>query len=1481
MAYKYDDSQSELIQRKEFYWIKQWPKQDNIYHGMHPRFSIEHFIQKSSHLRLLGHQQFVRNFMNPNTKNKRLHLEWSTGSGKTLATIAIAMTFIESFRIEKDLGHQEIGSIFIIGFSERQFKAELLRYPEFGFITKEEQIRMDKLRRIAAKGNMQDLNVYTEFVSRIKSRLTNRKGNGYFRFYGYKAFVNRILISNEEFNINTMSEEEIRKALAAGKITYNEDLLKEFKNSLIISDEIHNVYNSLEKNNWGIAIQAVLDREPSVRILTLSATPFNNSPTEVVDLLNLLLPKEERVSKSTLFHPNGKLKNGSLEKIGELSKGKFSFLIDTNPKNYPTMILEGDQIPGVPYLKFVRCPMSPFHYETFKNAKESEESMMHDNQYLIDFALPNPGSTKTGIYRAINIKQDIPAASQSWKDKNGIDYQKNRIVGNIFEAKRIGQFSTKYETLLQHVLYAIQHQQGKIFIYHNVVHMSGVLFIEQLLLRNGILDEYSGSSDNTLCSICGRTKREHKKTGGSEGPEGPSPGGPDSDPASSGSLADNESDSDNSVDTLDGESMKVNPPSMAGINDSTTDNMTINNLATNESYDMPCNKKTRDPFDLSSRLVVERSRTSMIFGEKSVGSLASMELGEEKFYYIDYLDIEPETPEGRKLLADWLEKMAAISAPLYIRVHNETQGTLAKILLSDHGFSYHTCTQEYSYILRQPSGKSKAEANSKTKLGGNPFAKKRKAAGPTTKIANRYGSQHDFIPVRFVMAHSEVEKKKLDQSLEKYNSVDNIEGQNFMILVGSKIIKESYDLKAIQNVFIVGRPDNISTFIQIRGRAIRKNSHKGLPPEQQIVRIKIFVTSMPDKKTLSYEEQKYKEKLLTYQEIQQISKYIHENAIDAAINTDKSIQNSAGDPLGILPFNPQTIIRKPISLAQLSKNTFSIYYAKQEINTIKVIIKRLFIELSSIWTYDELFEAVRNPPEGYEHEINTELFTKANFNIALSQLVWRRQKNYVEPIITKTEAIKKGGANGAQATSENESDLFIEGIEGKNFLPEVTGGSIATTPEDLEFFDDSDGPKSGGAENNKTEIPTETINKMIDSLFNPYDKMIYLQNGYPYVIVPIVDGKTQLYCLFQYDEKKAQPNIDFEMLYRLNRDDYMSSINMNSFVQTKRIDFDYVEKKKIFIRKHRDTLIENMENIVCEYGSMFHIKFLEECIEYVFNVWTNPNVEKSPDHDFYFKMLYYYDLLSLVMWAYTCKPKIFQNYTRYAIPVKAKDIKLKTLQKYENREEELEDVSPPDDSDLASSGVINLLKATYNKTSNYWIPKEFRTEYNKILNKTSDLFAGRKKKSKTFVKVNADLLPIGHYISEFPRIYHPEKGWDENPIYLQNEEDYRENNFIVGFDERSATGVHIRFKIRNPIHNIKKHKDSRETEKGTVCKSKSKEYLIGVAKKLDVLVPDKVNVEELCVLIRSKLIRLELKERIKKSKIKYFYFHYEKRPETR
>ena len=1419
MAYLSQDDPNlinDLMARKEFYWLKKWKndKHTSITDDIIPRFILDDAINKSGYLRLLGHQLFGENYFNPNTEYKRLHLKWNTGAGKTIGGISIAMNFIKKYNIERDFGNIEIGTVYIIGPAERAFKMDLLRFPELGFVSREERIKLDKLRRSANTGNIQDLEKYKELNTRIKKRFTNRKNNGFFRFLGYRAFVNRLFVAKPGFDINNMTEEQIMTALAENNITLNEQLLSELKNSLLICDEIHNVYNSAEKNNWGIALQAALDQVESLRCVTMSATPLNNSPAEIIDLLNLLLPKDKRVERSDFFKNSKELKPGALEKIAKLARGRFSFLIDIDPKYYPRVENIGESIKSIPYLKFIRCKMSPFHYATYKHVYNG--ALSQDSQYLVDFALPNPENDKIGIYQTGSVRKMIPTASQKWKDKHGIDFIDGKIVGDFLLRENIGYYSAKYAAVLDEIMNDIKKSAGKIFIYHNVVIMSGVLFIEQLLLKNGFLDEHSASSDNTICMRCGKTRKEHPKKGGNDTLV----------IQERITLAEN-TEMENTTNSI--LSHDITREQIIKTIDGKTSTYIINNADNGGSVkydDTPVLTILHDS-DTSYVDISNIMAFSMDF--EIITELINNILKNKNIYF--KIDKPTSTTDSTKFIGN----VKQLGFEEYIDLYNYV------VLLKKVNNNY-----EYNQTVFEPVI----------------------YAEPTETLG---GGHHDFTPARFIMAHSDIEKTQMDQSIDRFNNLDNVDGSHFLILVGSKIIKESYEIKAVQNEYIVSRPDNIPTLIQIRGRSVRTGSHAGLPKENHVVRMKIFTSCLPIKEgaahsadyKLSYEEEKYRDKIAAFQIIQKIEKVLHENAVDSFINYNTNTKPNT-DALGPLKYDIASSFKKEIPINKLQLATFNVYYAKNEVNIIKIIIKRLFIELSGVWEYSDLLNAVRNPPLNYDLEINSKLIDESNFIMAINQLSWNNSNKYVEPFIESSNNVV--GGHSHEAADKHYAKIY-------DFQ-----NALANTSE-KECDNSKRGSKLGGNIPHKPAITIEP--NVIDHIFDENDKIISIPGGQDNVIVPVHDNNKQFYILFPINKHNNTPEIDVELPYRIIKQEEKKVIDMNTFIRTKRIDFDYMEKRNIFYRKFADITIENMQNVVCEYGSNFHIKFIEECIEYVFNVWTNPNINKHEYHDFYFKMLYYYDLMSLVLWASTCKTKVAAEYTKYAIPVKVKDIKMKVVNKYENREAELVDISPQDNSDLATSGVLNLLKTTFNRTSNTWIPAEFREYYNETIQKSLALFEGKNKKIKSYVKAPANMLPIGHFISKFPRLYIPEKSWDENPTYLQNEKEFKENNLVIGFDERSTTGVHIRFKIRNPIHNIKKHVDSRFTEKGTVCKSKSKGYLHAVAKKLDIMVPAKVNGPELCALIKSKLIRMELIERTKGSNIKYFYFFYEQRPETR
>ena len=639
--------------RKEFYAVRPWVVPETELSVVEGQGHFESQLHDGTRLHLTSYQQFVGRFLNPNTPYTRCFLKWATGSGKTNAALNTALQFMHRQLRERELNFDEGGSVFVISFAERAFMNELLRNPEFGFITRDERAQLTELQQRATQGVTRAAEMVREMTIRVRKRLRDRT-RGEMRFFGYKAFVNNIFQKgattntssgdgngdeDNPMNLSQMSEDDIRRALDDGRLIFNEQLMRALQNGLVICDEIHNTYNTQEKNNWGAAIQLVLDAIPTCRALFMTATPINNSPAEVVDLLNFLLPRSDAVKRSDFFTPQLKLKPGALEHIGRLSRGRVSFLRDLNPAHYPRTRMLGETIPGIPFLRFLRCPMSKFHHATYDAVYDGV--LNQETQYLKDFALPNPESATLGLYRTADIKRLLRGASDAWHRKNKIRFTNGRIVGDFMKRSNIEQYSSKYARLLDELDRISRNNLGKVFVFHSIVHMSGVLFIEELLQKNGYISEFVTPGAYTKCSVCGKERRAHTKE-----------------------------------------------------------------------------------------------------------------------------QLQPTVGGG--------------------------------------------------------SGASKSAKNSDSAMD---------------QVGAAIDPHHRYLPARFIMAHSDLDSSRMNQSIERFNNPSNARGYHFKIIVGSRVIKESYDLRAVRNVIIVGRPDNLPMMQQVQGRAVRKNSHMHLPPELRTVDI--------------------------------------------------------------------------------------------------------------------------------------------------------------------------------------------------------------------------------------------------------------------------------------------------------------------------------------------------------------------------------------------------------------------------------------------------------------------------------------------------------------------------------------------------------------------------------------------------------------------------------------------------------------------
>lgn len=803
---------TDLAGRKEFAMLATKP------HNGHQEWSG--FGRNSNNLflpglKLNGAQLFVRNFENPDTNYKRLLIKWQTGAGKSIAAISIGNEFIKQYRARTAVG-DFAPTIFIISFTAREtIQEDMLRYPEFGFISQSEVEMLQRLRAAAsgASGVSAEMRQLSSYLGVLRRRITDRSRGGYYQFYGYKEFANRLFqitnrgISNGfdiqylyDRNEGTFSE-KINEAVKRGDVKINLDLLESLKNGLLIADEIHNVYNILEKNNYGIAIQYVLDTlgDDAPRAVFMSATPMTGSAAEVVDLLNLLvplnsLPNNAPLRRSDFFTRTiptatldeaestfviSQLREGALEKIANYSAGRVSFLLDSDVDSYPRRIFVGDEYEDIPYLRLNLCPMSPFHERTLLNLqKENDKSgssgLAVYAYTLYDLAFPNPddapdaaanSSTSLGIYNSSEVIMKLSQASEEWRSAAGVSVDRISsgiyiTTGSFLEAKNLRHYSSKFEKILAETIAAIKAGPGKIMIYHHRVRNSGVLLMQEILRMNGFADETSAPTESTLCSVCGIIRSIH-----------------------------------------------------------TDDN-------------------------------------------------------------------------------------------------------------------------------------------------------------------------HTYMPARFIVAHSDIDRLTMIRSIAKYNDISNLNGYQFRVIIGSKIIREGLNFKAVRYQFVSSLPTDYPTLIQVFGRVVRKGSHNDLPYEQRDVKIKVFISTRRDGK-VSPELQRYIDKGREFLVIQEVERVLHINAIDGFTNWDKiqtalkwtsTNKNANIDALSYTP------LVRPENIPAVSKNsTFEIYgYGEREVSIISSICRVLF-NARSVWRYNDLWAAIKsNIVKGVNY--NPDYFSEGNFALALNIL---------------------------------------------------------------------------------------------------------------------------------------------------------------------------------------------------------------------------------------------------------------------------------------------------------------------------------------------------------------------------------------------------------------------------------------------------------------------------------------------------------------
>ena len=116
---------------------------------------------------------------------------------------------------------------------------------------------------------------------------------------------------------------------------------------------------------------------------------------------------------------------------------------------------------------------------------------------------------------------------------------------------------------------------------------------------------------------------------------------------------------------------------------------------------------------------------------------------------------------------------------------------------------------------------------------------------------------------------------------QNFNNINNHNGSQIKIMLGSPSIKEGISLLRVEQVHILEPYWNMSRMHQIMGRAIRFCSHKDVPKNKRIVHVYLYLSIYPQEKTIDqyiWKLAKNKNKL-----IQEFELLLKQSAIDCKL----------------------------------------------------------------------------------------------------------------------------------------------------------------------------------------------------------------------------------------------------------------------------------------------------------------------------------------------------------------------------------------------------------------------------------------------------------------------------------------------------------------------------------------------------------------------------------------------------------------------
>ena len=318
----------------------------------------------------------------------------------------------------------------------------------------------------------------------------------------------------------------------------NEQLRAEYSNRYILIDEAHNIklqpnkkskdeedILGLQLRSRGVSnykeIHRLLHCITGCKILLLTATPMRDQPSEICNLLNLILPLDKQLNKKefkNIFFDGNKFKDEMKNEFKSYIRNRISYVRSSTTDI--NIVNEGVVDDGFKYTKTVLLDMDDYQDEKYKEAYKKD--MGSNTELNADIEVEDDGEEEGSSGLWLNSRQasmfvpfdKVKLNDLIIKDRNNyrpsehlINYLKKN--GDSLDAmlKQLKKCSVKYWLVVRD-LYKYPNQ--KFFIYSNIVKGPGALLLGAILEVFGFdhapnIKEVEGS---TYCQTQGKESKD-------------------------------------------------------------------------------------------------------------------------------------------------------------------------------------------------------------------------------------------------------------------------------------------------------------------------------------------------------------------------------------------------------------------------------------------------------------------------------------------------------------------------------------------------------------------------------------------------------------------------------------------------------------------------------------------------------------------------------------------------------------------------------------------------------------------------------------------------------------------------------------------------------------------------------------------------------------------------------------------------------------